>query len=635
MNLLIIEAPGKLKKLQPMLKKLRPGEDWQVIASGGHIRDLPAKGQDVDMITTGVRKNFAPVYEVLEKSTRAVQAMKTAAKKASDIYLATDPDREGESISWHIQQVLGLKDYKRITFNEITLKRVEEALTNPRQIDLNRVASQECRRVLDRLVGYLVTQELRRLMGKPTSAGRVQSPAVYLVVLREREIHTFKVITHYGVRLNFTGLAHGLSWHAEWQAVPEFANKDFPYVQDHSLAQLVAITRNVVVEGCEDRKTERHPPAPFISSSLQQAASNALKWDPDKTMQVAQRLYEQGVISYHRTDNPNIPDEAMTDIRSVASIHGVKALDKRRVFKAAEGAQEGHPAITPTYWANESAGENTEEQALYRLIWTRALASQLEAARYDVRTAKLLALGPDGKTLRFTATGKTLSYPGWLKLLQGDDTDDEQDAEASNPVPALSSKQVLSVQSGELLTKNTQPPSRYTKASLIKEMERRGIGRPSTFASILKNITSKGLIEEKNRKLMPAPLGEETIAKLEGYFSFVELDFTRELERDLDKIAQGQDTYGAVVARMHERLEEELSKQHGLPSVHMTPIARSVPSGKIYTCPKCNHPLARRHKKGEGQYDFWGCTGFKLNGCKVSYPNMNGKPNFEKSRGFQ
>jgi len=180
-------------------------------------------------------------------------------------------------------------------------------------------------------------------------------------------------------------------------------------------------------------------------------------------------------------------------------------------------------------------------------------------------------LGPDGKTLRFTATGKTLSYPGWLKLLQGDDTDDEQDAEASNPVPALSSKQVLSVQSGELLTKKTQPPSRYTKASLIKEMERRGIGRPGTFASILKNITSKGLIEEKNRKLMPAPLGEETIAKLEGYFSFVELDFTRELERDLDKIAQGQDTYGAVVARMHKHLKEELSKQRGSASASKPP----------------------------------------------------------------
>lgn len=634
MKLLIIEAPGKLKKLQPMMKKLRPGEDWQVVASGGHIRDLPSKGQDDSMITTGVRKNYTPVYEILDKSTKAVRTIKAAAKQANDIYLATDPDREGESISWHIQQVLGVKDYKRITFNEITLKRVDEALSNPRQIDLNRVASQECRRVLDRLVGYLVTQELRRIIGKPTSAGRVQSPAVFLVVLREREIRNFQVINHVGVRLNFMDLNQGITWHAEWQPVPDFASKDFPYVQDSSLAQLVAGIRNVVVEACDDRTAERHPPAPFISSSLQQAASNALKWDPDKTMQVAQRLYEQGVITYHRTDNPNVPDEAMEDIRTVATTLGVKAVDERRTFKAAEGAQEGHPAITPTYWASACAGDNDEEVALYKLIWIRALASQLEAAVYDVRTAKLLAVGPDGKPLRFTATGKTLSHPGWMRLLNGDDTDDEQDAEASNPVPALSQKQILSVHNGELLKKKTQPPSRYTKASLIKEMERRGIGRPSTFASILKNITGKGLIEEKSRKLIPAPLGEETISKLEGFFSFVELDFTRELERDLDKIAQGQATYGAVVERLHKRLEEELSQQRGLPSVPMSSAARPTQTVSIYTCPKCNQPLARRQKKGDGGYDFWGCTGFKSNGCKVSYPTLNGRPNIEKPRGL-
>ncbi len=412
MKLLIIEAPGKLKKLQPMMKKLRPGEDWQVVASGGHIRDLPAKGQDDSMITTGVRKNYTPVYEILDKSAKAVRTIKAAAKQASEIYLATDPDREGESISWHIQQVLGAKDYKRITFNEITLKRVEEALANPRQIDLNRVASQECRRVLDRLVGYLVTQELRRLMGKPTSAGRVQSPAVFLVVLREREIRTFQVVNHFGVRLNFIDLNQDIAWHADWQPVPDFASKDYPYVQDANLVQLVAGTRNVVVEACEDRQTESHPPAPFISSSLQQAASNTLKWDPDKTMQVAQRLYEQGVITYHRTDNPNVADEAMADIQTVATALGLKIVDARRTFKAAEGAQEGHPAITPTYWAHATAGENEEERALYKLVWTRALASQLEAAVYDVRTAKLLAVGPGGKTLRFTATGKTLTYLG-------------------------------------------------------------------------------------------------------------------------------------------------------------------------------------------------------------------------------
>ncbi|WLG57765.1 type I DNA topoisomerase [Pseudomonas extremorientalis] len=633
MKLLIIEAPGKLKKLQPMMKKLRPGEDWQVVASGGHIRDLPAKGQDDSMITTGVRKNYTPVYEILDKSAKAVRTMKAAAKQADEIYLATDPDREGESISWHIQQVLAVESYKRITFNEITLKRVEEALANPRQIDLNRVASQECRRVLDRLVGYLVTQELRRLMGKPTSAGRVQSPAVFLVVLREREIRNFQVINHFGVRLYFADVSRGTTWYAEWQPVPDFASKDFPYVQDSNLAQHVAGTRNVVVESCEDRKAERHPPAPFISSTLQQAASNALKWDPDKTMQVAQRLYEQGVITYHRTDNPNVPDEAMVDIRMVAKALGMTAVDERRTFKSAEGAQEGHPAITPTYWADAKAGENDDELALYKLIWVRALASQLEAAIFDVRTVKLLAVGPNGKALRFGATGETLFHPGWRKLLKGDDTDDEEDTKTDNPIPALSPKQILSVHSGELLKKKTQPPSRYTKASLIKEMERRGIGRPSTFASILKNITSKGLIEEKSRKLVPAPLGEETIAKLEGFFSFVELDFTRELERDLDKIAQGQDTYGAVVARLHKRLQEELSQQSGMPSVAMTSAPRAAASGGAFNCPKCNQPLARRQRKGDGGYDFWGCTGFKSNGCKVSFPNLNGKPDLNKPRG--
>jgi len=630
MNLLIIEAPGKLKKLQPMMKKLRPGEDWLVVASGGHIRDLPARGQGDGMITTGIRSNYSLVYEVLDKSVHNVRKMEAAAKKATKIFLATDPDREGESISWHIQQQLRLTKYQRITFNEITLNCVQEALANPRQIDLNKVASQECRRALDRLVGYLVTQELRRLMGKPTSAGRVQSPAVYLVVLREREIRNFIVIHHFGVRLHFATADGTGVWTADWKPVPVFTTKEHPYIQDVELAQAVAATRHVLVESCENRNLFVNPPAPFISSSLQQAAGNALKWDPEKTMQVAQRLYEQGVITYHRTDNPNVPDEALVDIRQVANSMGLKAVSERRTFNAAEGAQEGHPAITPTYWAEANAGEDDDELDLYKLIRIRALASQLEAAVYDVRTAKLLALGPDKKPLNFTATGKTLLNPGWKKLLQHDDTDDGSDPEADNPVPLLSTKQVLPVQQGELQKKKTQPPPRYTKPSLIKEMERRGIGRPGTFASILKNITGKGLIVERSRKLAPAELGEDTIARLEGFFSFVELDFTRELERDLDKIAQGQDSYLAVVRRLHLRLEDELSKQRNLPSAAMQPSD----GGSDFKCGKCGHALVRRQKKGKGGYDFWGCTGFKSNGCKVSYPNAGDKPDFSKPRGL-
>jgi len=639
MKLMIIESPGKLKKLRPMMKKLRPHEDWQVVASGGHIRDLPVSGQDDSMITTGVRKNYSLIYEVLAKSARNVRAIKDAVKKADEIYLATDPDREGESISWHIKEAASIKEYQRITFNEITMKRVDEALANPRLIDMHRVAAQECRRAMDRIVGYMVTKELRRLMGKPTTAGRVQSPAVYLVVLREREIRTFVVIPHFGARLHFLTPDGSSTWSADWQPIPDFATKEEPYVLDSSLARFVAATRNVVIESCEDRKAERLPPAPFISSTLQQAASNCLKWDPDKTMQVAQRLFEQGFITYHRTDNPNVPDEAMTDIHVVASSLGVKAVAERRVFNAAEGAQEGHPAITPTSWAEAEAGENGEEQALYRLIRVRALASQMESAIYDVRTAKLIAAGPEGKPLRFNASGRTIAYPGWLKLLQADETEEDDEAGkagADNPVPSLTPRQLLSVHQGECLNRKTQPPVRYTKASLIKEMERRGIGRPSTFASILKNITSKGLITEKNRKLMPEALGEETIARLEGVFSFLELNFTRELERDLDQIAQGQDTYRAVIARLHKRLEEELSSQKGQPSAptqHAGRSSASTPSQE-FKCGKCGEGLVRRIKSGKGGWDFWGCSGYRSSGCQVSYPTLNGQPDLSKARGI-
>ncbi|MGJ3439073.1 type I DNA topoisomerase [Pseudomonas sp. Je.1.5.c] len=636
MKLLIIEAPGKLKKLRPIMKKIRPGEDWEVVATGGHIRDLPQSGQDDTMITTGVLKTFRPVYEILPKSARNVSTIRKALKNATEVYIATDPDREGESIAWHIQQTLGIREYKRVTFNEITQSRVREGLANARRIDGQLVASQECRRVLDRLVGYLVTQQLRRILGQPTSAGRVQSPALYLVVLREREISNFKVIHHFGVELVFKDEASALTWTAVWQPVPDFASKEHPYIQDGTLAARVAATRAVIVESCEDGKKRRPPPPPFISSTLQQAASVALKWDPDKTMQIAQRLYEQGVITYHRTDNPNLADEAMPDIQAVARRQGLDVVDERRTFKAADSAQEGHPAIAPTVWEDEVAGESAEEQALYKLIRIRALASQLADAIYDVRTAKLLAKGPDQRPLRFAATGSTVAYLGWMKLLQKDDTEEEVSDLAKNPVPKLEPKQILSVHQAEVLNQKTKPPARFTKASLIKELERRGIGRPSTFSSIVKNITGKGLVVEEKRKLVPGPLGVSTIAQLEGRFSFVELAFTSTLEKDLDRIARGEEQYGSVVAKFYQHLQGELNTLHQAPTVKMTTRSTGSTSSSAGepVCGKCGMPLARRQKRGEGGYDFWGCTGYKANGCKVSYPNVKGKPDFDKPRGM-
>lgn len=635
MKLMIIEAPGKLKKLGPMMKKVRPGEHWVVVASGGHIRDLPQSGQDDTMITTGVLKNLRPVYEILPKNARNVSTIRKALKDATEVYIATDPDREGESIAWHIQQALGIQEYKRVTFNEITQTRVREGLANARRIDLQLVASQECRRVLDRLVGYLVTQELRRVLGLPTSAGRVQSPALYLVVLREREISNFKVIHHFGVELTFRDEASSLDWTAIWQPVPDFASKEHPYVQDGTFASRVAATRAVIVESCEDGKKRRPPPPPFISSTLQQAASVALKWDPDKTMQVAQRLYEQGVITYHRTDNPNLTDETMPDIQAVARRQGLDFVEARRVFKAADSAQEGHPAIAPTTWEDEVAGETADEQALYKLIRIRALASQLADAVYDVRTVRLLAKGPDQRPLRFAATGSTVAYFGWMKLLQQDDTDEDATDIPKNPVPILTPRQILNVLQAEVLNQKTKPPARFTKASLIKELERRGIGRPSTFSSIVKNITGKGLVIEEKRKLVPGPLGVSTIAQLEGRFSFVELAFTSTLEKDLDRIARGEDKYGPVVAKFYQHLQGELGSLQQMPLAAMAsrPATSSTASRSDYVCGKCGMPLVRRQKRGEGGYDFWGCTGYKANNCQISYPSVKGRPDMSKPKG--
>ncbi|WP_409300526.1 DNA topoisomerase [Pseudomonas sp. KCJK8993] len=638
MKLMIIEAPGKLKKLAPMLKKLRPGEHWEVVASGGHIRDLPEKGHDDTMITAGVLRDLRPVYTIRDKSSGRIKTMRAALARATEIYIATDPDREGESIAWHIQQTLRIRDYKRIAFNEVTQSRVKEALANPRKIDAQLVASQECRRVLDRLVGYLVTGELRRVLGLPTTAGRVQSVAVYLVVLREREIRNFKVVHHFGVRLQFQNQMTSSSWMADWVTVPDFASKEHPYVQDGTLAAQVAGVRNVIVESCEDSKERRAPYPPYISSTLQQAASVALKWDPDKTMQIAQRLYEQGVITYHRTDNPNVGDDVMGDIRAVAQALGIPAVEKRREFRAAEGAQLGHPAIAPTTWADEVAGEDDEQRQLYKLIRIRALASQLADAIYDARIVKLLAKGPGQRPLRFSGSCRTVAYRGWMQLLAGDDTDEEGAEAANNEIPKLEPKQILPVLNGEVLNLKTKAPPRYTKASLVKELERQGIGRPGTFASIIKNITSRSQVIEEKRKLVPGPLGEQTIAQLEGRFSFVQTQFTSSMERALDKIADGQSTYNAVVSKFYEHLQRELSSLKDAPSLRMQ-SARSSASTTTepehqYLCGKCGKHLVRRQKRGEGGYDFWACSGYRDTGCKVSYPSNKGKPDLTKARGL-
>lgn len=673
MKLMIIESPGKKKKLQQILGQLYPGQTWRIEASVGHVRDLPSKGLEDGQLVTGVNADFTPVYELTERGRGVVAKLKKACAEASEIYLATDPDREGESISWHLQKCLGLKSAIRVSFNEINAAKVREAMAKPGKVDMPKVAAQEARRVLDRLVGYMVSPELKRQAGEVLSAGRVQSPAVRLVVEIERAIRAFRSTEHYGAQLHFAGAAG--EWRAEWQTMPGFVTKEQPLFTDKAFAQLVANCKSVAVEGFEETEAKRTPPAPFTTSTLQQAASNALRLDPKAAMKVAQSLYEQGHISYHRTDNPNVSDDAMPEIRAVVASLGLEMVGQRRTFKSKDGAQEGHPAITPTHWEIEVAGETPEEQALYRLIRIRALASQLVEARYAVRTLRLRGVQPiDGKSIAFMARGRTLTYQGWLKLLANDDTAEKEEKaeESPNPIPELQPGTVLTPQRGELQIKTTKAPSRYTKASLVKALEAHGIGRPATYAAIMDNIESRGYVQEQKRFLVPTPTGEKIVDALVGNFAFVDLGFTSGMEDDLDRIAGGQASAREVIQRLHAQLAVELAQQQDkvptqatpepaqhacpdcskplrrikgsngffwgctghpeckttLPNSGGKPGKKKVVELSAHACRECGKPLIHRQKKGKNGYDFWGCSGFSA-GCKASYKNANGAPAFD------
>lgn len=609
-TLVIVESPGKVKKISQLL-----GAGFKVSASVGHVRDLPPKELGVEP------PDFLPHYQPTERGRDVLARLKKDVAAAERVLLATDPDREGEAIAWHLADALKLRDPQRITFTAITKDKVMAAIGAPRRIDMQRVQSQEARRALDRIVGYRVSPALSNRAGQPLSAGRVQSPAVRLVVDREREIAAFTVTEHYGAELTFDN-EDGTAWRAVWDTKPHMVEGQ-TYMLDATLARRVADVRHVIVAAFEDTEKRRAPSAPFITSTLQQVAGQRLKLRPKKTMELAQRLYEQGAITYHRTDAPNLDPAGIEDIAAYAQSAGLQLADKPRRWKAKEGAQEGHEAIRPTHAADLDAGETDEEKALYRLIWQRAIASQLADAMYAVRSVRLNA-DAEGLAVAFTATGRSLKSPGWMAVYAADaeDGDDEDDA-LNNPIPALSEGAGLSASSGRLLTKHTKPPTRFTEATLVKEMERLGIGRPSTYAAIIENITGRSyVIEGQKGYLHPSSIGEAVRDALVGRFRFAELDYTRGLENDLDRIAEGHADYRSVVAAAWAALDAEI-EQLGSAGV-----------AAAHPCPECGKPLSR--KKGKYGF-FWSCTGYPE--CKTSLPDAKGKPGERKApppaTGFQ
>ena len=607
MNLLIVESPGKLSKIQKIL-----GDGWRVMASSGHVRDLPGKGKGIGVAPP----DFVPHYVPTDRGHKTLADLAQAVKKADTVYLATDPDREGEAIAWHLADALKLSNPKRVTFNEITEKAVREAVASPRTIDMQLVKAQEARRVLDRLVGFEVRGPLSNIVGNGVRAGRVQSPALRLVVDREKAIQDFKSVTHYGVELTFEAVDHAVDgWRAQWNS-RDWLSDGQDYFLDREIAEQITGLRNLTVTAYQESESKQAPPAPFITSSLQQAASNALKISPKRTMELAQALYESGSITYMRTDSPNLSEEAITDIRNLASQNDWPMPATPRTWKSKDGAQEAHEAIRPSHFEIEEVGANADEKALYRLIRIRALASQLEDAVFAVSSVTLEA-EVDGRKVIFEGRGRRLISPGWRAVLPNDQVDEPEDeTEAVSAIPKLREGSQAVAVAGKLLIKKTKPAARFTEASLIRELEKLGIGRPSTYAATLDKLASAKFVKQEKRQLAPTDLGERIIAALKGRFGFLDYDFTRSLETRLDDIAGGQTDYLTVVSSAYGLLEKEL-KSFVLETGHK--------------CPDCGRPLhhlVKRDPEPKNSYDYWRCTGGQE--CKASFVDDDGRPGGRK-----
>lgn len=667
--LMIVESPKKAKEIGGFL-----GEGYVVKACYGHIRDLPSKAAPGELVSA-VSSDFVARYEVSEGSSRTVAGLKEAAAKADRVVLATDPDREGEAIAWHLMQVLRLKAPQRVTYTEITPKAIKAALAQPRTIDMNLVHAQEARRILDRIVGFKVSPVLSNQSGQALSAGRVQSPAVRLIVEREREISRFVPRQHYGATLTID-----FAWSAQWIVKPHLPAGEKLWL-DGEIATRVAGSRSLEVVEFEDSQAQQAPAAPFTTSTMQQEASKRLGLGAKASMDAAQGLFDSGHISYHRTDSPNLSADSQAAIRAYAEAAGLPVASEARRWKAKAGAQEGHEAMRPTNMAVEVAGETDNERALYQLIRARSLASQLADAVYATRRVKLLALdlpAIDGVPVHFEGRGRVLISQGWRVAYAGDAKDEgegeaAEEAELTNPIPVLTPGSKLTVISGRRDEKKTEPPRRFTEAGLMRELEERAIGRPSTWTAIITNISSRGYVVPggpKAKYLVPTKTGEAIVDALVGKCQFIDYGFTAGVEGELDQVAAGNRPAASVIGTSWRQLERELSglqisssiePQHPCPDCKKAMRLRTGGNGKFWACSGypdcrctlpdaggkpgkraeasehrctkdgCGKPLIHRVKKGKSGHDFYGCSGFPT--CKASYETgKDGKPVFASKK---
>ena len=632
MKLLIVESPTKSKKLSQFL-----GSDYRIAASFGHVRDLPPSG--------GLAVRFAdgavePSYQVIERSRKAVTELKQLAARAEEILLATDPDREGEAIAWHVAELLGITDKcKRVTFNAITKQAVLAAVAAPRDLDDGLVGAQQARRVLDRVVGWVVSPTLSRGLRDRAarSAGRVQSVALRLVAEREREIQAFTAVDYFILEAK---LSHETKPPPFTARLVEWKGEALEHrLQDQAIAEQTVDwcrKQSWQVAQVDRREQQRHAPPPFVTATVQQAASVRLKFTPAHTMKLLQQLFENGHITYHRTDSVAVAPEAITAARAlIQSRFPADYLPEKPNQHAAKSSntQEAHEAIRPTHpESGRDAVGSDDAGRLYRLIWERFIASQMAPGR-DFLTTIRVDVAPAGFTHptrgqiamgQFEAKGKVVLFDGWRKLT--DDTTTEKkgkakgkDSEEVAELPDVTVGDQLTLEELGATRRSTKAPPRYTQASLIKKLEAEGIGRPSTYAAIMSTIMGRDYVDERKRKLHCTELGLKVTDFLVERFAgnFIDIDFTVRMEDRLDAIARGEENWQLAVTEASFAVRD-LAQRAGL---SWDPLSGEAPPKRepakadpdAEPCPLCTGPMTKR----SGRFGtFFSCLDYECDGTR-------------------
>lgn len=581
-NLVIVESPAKAKTIEKFL-----GTGYKVLSSYGHIRDLKKRAFSID-----IADNFKPIYEIPEDKKKVVEELKAEAKKADMVWLASDEDREGEAISWHLFEVLKLKPEKtkRIVFHEITKTAILKAIEHPRAINVDLVNAQQARRVLDRIVGFELSPVLWKKIKPALSAGRVQSVAVRLIVDREREIQNFVSEASFRVTAVFDD-GNGNEVRAE-------LNRRFKTKAEAKAFLEKCIGADFKIEDITTRPVKKSPAAPFTTSTLQQEAARKLGYTVAQTMMLAQRLYENGLITYMRTDSVNLSELALgTSRETIVSLMGERYAKTRQYATKTKGAQEAHEAIRPTYMANQSVEGTSQEQRLYELIWKRTLASQMADAELEKTTATISISGMEDV---FVAVGEVVTFDGFLRVYKESYDDDTEQESENRLLPQLVVGQQFTSLEIQAVERYTQAPPRYTEASLVRKLEELGIGRPSTYAPTISTVQQRGYVEKGNRegiqrtyevlkladgkvnesvhtemtgsekaKLLPTDVGTVVNDFLMEYFpAIMDYNFTANVEKEFDEVAEGEKAWTGLMEQFYQKFHPMVEQTLSVKSEH-------------------------------------------------------------------